>query len=315
MRLNKIIQRDYTSFSLYYQIKLPLDLEISIPSDDPVRLVSAFVEEMDLSELYKTYGRIRKNQATPRQMLKLVIYAAMNRIYSSRDIRKACKRDINFMYLLEGMPAPDHATIARFISLHFSACAKVLLAQMSDLLYLLGEISGKTIFIDGTKIESAANKYTFVWKRAITKNQARLYTKITSFVAECEELYGIRTVYHDQISIHTLKRLKKQLCRAKVQEGIVFVHGIGRRKTQLQKSLERITSEYGTMLRMNRSIQAEGSFADVKEDMNFRRYLYRGKANALVESILLAMGRNINKLHCKIQTGRTGSHLFSLKTA
>ena len=541
MRLNKIIQRDYTSFSLYYQIKLPLDLEISIPSDDPVRLVSAFVEEMDLSELYKTYGRIRKNQATPRQMLKLVIYAAMNRIYSSRDIQKACKRDINFMYLLEGMPAPDHATIARFISLHFSACAKVLLAQMSNLLYLLGEISGKTIFIDGTKIESAANKYTFVWKRAITKNQARLYTKLTSFVAECEELYGIRTVYHDQISIHTLKRLKKQLCRVKVQEGIVFVHGIGRRKTQLQKSLEqldqyleklkeytkklytlgdrnsysktdpdatfmrmkedamlngqlkpayniqhgvdseyitwidisprptdtctlipflkdmeshlgfkyseivadagyeseenylfiegngqtayikpqnyeisktrkykkdisrrenmeyhadrdsyicrngreltvtnerrsktasgyvsvktyyrspdctgcpyktecikgnncktpmekrnkvlmvsktmsqkraedleRITSEYGTMLRMNRSIQAEGSFADVKEDMNFRRYLYRGKANALAESILLAMGRNINKLHCKIQTGRTGSHLFSLKTA
>ena len=541
MLLNKIIQRDYTSFSLYYQIKLPLDLEISIPSDDPVRLVSAFVEEMDLSELYKTYGRIRKNQATPRQMLKLVIYAAMNRIYSSRDIRKACKRDINFMYLLEGVPAPDHATIARFISLHFSACAKALLAQMSDLLYLLGEISGKTIFIDGTKIESAANKYTFVWKRAITKNQARLYTKLTSFVAECEELYGIRTVYHDQISIHTLKRLKKQLCRVKVQEGIVFVHGIGRRKTQLQKSLEqldqyleklkeytkklytlgdrnsysktdpdatfmrmkedamlngqlkpayniqhgvdseyitwidisprptdtctlipflkdmeshlgfkyseivadagyeseenylfiegngqtayikpqnyeisktrkykkdisrrenmeyhadrdsyicrngreltvtnerrsktasgyvsvktyyrspdctgcpyktecikgnncktpmekrnkvlmvsktmsqkraedleRITSEYGTMLRMNRSIQAEGSFADVKEDMNFRRYLYRGKANALAESILLAMGRNINKLHCKIQTGRTGSHLFSLKTA
>jgi len=90
MRLNKIIQRDYTSFSLYYQIKLPLDLEISIPSDDPVRLVSAFVEEMDLSELYKTYGRIRKNQVTPHQMLKLVIYAAMNRIYSSRDIRKAC---------------------------------------------------------------------------------------------------------------------------------------------------------------------------------------------------------------------------------
>ena len=541
MRLNKIIHRDYTAFSLYYQIKLPLDLEISIPSDDPVRLVSAFVEEMDLSELYKTYGRIRKNQATPRQMLKLVIYAAMNRIYSSRDIQKACKRDINFMYLLEGMPAPDHATIARFISLHFSACAKVLLAQMSDLLYLLGEISGKTIFIDGTKIESAANKYTFVWKRAITKNQARLYTKLTSFVAECEELYGIRTVYHDQISIHTLKRLKKQLCHVKVQEGIVFVHGIGRRKTQLQKSLEqlnqyleklkeytkklytlgdrnsysktdpdatfmrmkedamlngqlkpayniqhgvdseyitwidisprptdtctlipflkdmeshlgfkyseivadagyeseenylfiegngqtayikpqnyeisktrkykkdisrrenmeyhadrdsyicrngreltvtnerrsktasgyvsvktyyrspdctgcpyktecikgnncktpmekrnkvlmvsktmsqkraedleRITSEYGTMLRMNRSIQAEGSFADVKEDMNFRRYLYRGKANALAESILLAMGRNINKLHCKIQTGRTGSHLFSLKTA
>ena len=81
------------------------------------------------------------------------------------------------------------------------------------------------------------------------------------------------------------------------------------------EDLERITSEYGTILRMNRSIQAEGSFADVKEDMNFRRYLYRGKENALAESILLAMGRNINKFHCKIQAGRTGSHLFSLKKA
>lgn len=80
-----------------------------------------------------------------------------------------------------------------------------------------------------------------------------------------------------------------------------------------QEDLERITGEYGTQLRMNRSIQAEGSFADVKEDMNFRRYLYRGKKNVLAQSILIVIGRNINKLHHKIQSGRTGSHLFELK--
>lgn len=225
---------------MYYQLKLPLNLEISIPSDDPVRLLSAFVEEMDLSELYKTYDRIRKNQASPRQMLKIVLYAAMNRIYSSRDIQKACKRDINFMYLLEGMPAPDHATIARFISLHFSSCSKELMAQMSELLYALGETSGKTIFIDGTKIESVANKYTFVWKKAVLKNQTRLFEKITSFIGECEELYGIRTVYNNQVSIHTLKRMKKQLCRIRKEEGIVFDHGIGKRKTMLQKTMEQL---------------------------------------------------------------------------
>ncbi len=73
MLLNKILQGDYTVSSLYHQIKLPLDIEISIPSDDPVRLVSAFVEEMNLSDLYKTYDRIRKNQVTPRQMLKIVL--------------------------------------------------------------------------------------------------------------------------------------------------------------------------------------------------------------------------------------------------
>ena len=119
MPLNQILQKDYTLSSLYYQIKLPLDLEILIPADDPVRLLSAFVEGMELSDLYKTYGKIKKNQATPRQLFKIIVYASMNRIYSSRDIETACRRDVNFMYLLEGQPAPDHATIARFISLHF----------------------------------------------------------------------------------------------------------------------------------------------------------------------------------------------------
>ena len=95
-----------------------------IPSDDPVRLLSAFVEGMDLSDLYATYKRVRKNQASPRQLFKVMAYASMNRIFSSRDIETACNRDINFMYLLEVMSAPDHATPARFISLHLSECSK-----------------------------------------------------------------------------------------------------------------------------------------------------------------------------------------------
>ena len=77
--------------------------------------------------------------------------------------------------------------------------------------------------------------------------------------------------------------------------------------------LERLLSDYGTQLRMNRSIQAEGSFADVKEDMNFRQYLCRGNANVLCESILLVMARNINKLHSRIRKKRTGQHLFEFK--
>ena len=127
------LQPDYTAYRGYYQIKLPLEMEPMIPADDPVRLLSAFVEEMDLSELYDTYDRVRKNQATPRQMLKIMIYASMNRLFSSRDIETACKRDINFMYLLEGMPAPDHSTIARFISLHLSACSKPILTNLTSI--------------------------------------------------------------------------------------------------------------------------------------------------------------------------------------
>ena len=80
-----------------------------------------------------------------------------------------------------------------------------------------------------------------------------------------------------------------------------------------QETLDRITTEYGTQLRMNRSIQAEGSFAVIKEDMGFRQYLYRGKENVLAQSVLTAIAHNINKLHFKIQGGRTGQFLTDLK--
>ena len=247
MPLNNLLHGDYTISSMFHQIKLPLDIEISIPSDDPVRLLSAFVEEMDLSDLYATYDRIRKNQASPRQMLKISIYAAMNRIYSSRDIESSCKRDINFMYLLEGAPAPDHSTIARFISIHLAPCAKRIMSQVGTVLLELGEISGENIFIDGTKIESVANKYTFVWKKSVSKNMAKFGEKISTFCAECEEMYGIRVVYEDQISLNTLKRLKKKLYKLKKEEGIEFVYGIGKRKTSLQRSIETLEEYIGKM--------------------------------------------------------------------
>lgn len=82
---------------------------------------------------------------------------------------------------------------------------------------------------------------------------------------------------------------------------------------QRESNLKRIISDEGCQLRMNRSIQAEGSFTQIKQDMNFRRFMCRGQKNVLAESILLAIAHNINKLHSKIQLDRTGKHLFELK--
>ena len=84
---------------------------------------------------------------------------------------------------------------------------------------------------------------------------------------------------------------------------------------QRKADLERIISAEGALYRMNRSIQVEGSFGDIKQDMQFRRYLTKGTKNVLAESTLLAIARNINKLHNKIQNEKTGTHLFPLKTA
>lgn len=240
------LQKDYTQNAEGYQLKLPLNIETIIPEDDSVRLLSQFVEAMDLTDLYSTYERI--NSVSPRTLLKIVLYSYMNGDYSSRSMELNCKRDIHFMFLLEGAPAPDYATFARFRSLHFAPCSKRILAEMSNTLFDLGEVSGETIFIDGTRIEASANKYTFVWKKAVTKNHTKLLIKLANFVAECEQLYDLKIVYSDTVKIKHVKKLRKKLYTLKQNENVVFVHGIGKRKTPLQKSIETL-EEYLSKLK------------------------------------------------------------------
>ena len=133
MTKHNTIQVDYTISENNYQLKSLLNIDSLIPKDDSVRLLSQIIEEMNLEKLYQIYSRIRGNSVTPRQLLKIIIYANMNNIYSSRKIETSCKRDINFMYLLGGASAPDHSTIARFRSIHFAPVCESLMAQFTKI--------------------------------------------------------------------------------------------------------------------------------------------------------------------------------------
>lgn len=266
--------KNYTTNEKYFQLQIPMNLNIIIPENDSVRLLSQFVEEMDLTCLYETYSILKENQVTPRQMLKIILYAYLDGRFSSREIERACHRDINFMYLLEGKPVPDHATIARFRSLHFASCAKQLLVQCSELLYELGEISGENIFIDGTKIEANANKYTFVWKRAVSKTQEKLGQKAALLVSECVETYALKPVWGGRVKIKTLKRLRKQLYAIKEQEEIKFVYGTGKRKALLQKHIEQLESYLEKLKEYNQKIHICGtrnSYSKTDLDATFMR--------------------------------------------
>lgn len=274
MQKRNILQKNYTFNEKVYQLKLPLDIECIIPENDSVRLLSQFVEEMDLEDLYATYSRFRENQATPRQMLKMVLYSYMNRNFASRSMELSCRRDINFMYLLEGSPVPDHATFARFRSLHFAPCAQRIMAEASCFLYDIEEISGKDIFIDGTKLEACANKYTFVWKKSVTKNQTKLLAKLADFVAECEELYGIRLIYQNQVKMKHVKKLRKKLYAIKQEEKIQFVHGSGKKKTKLQRSVETLEEYLDKLKEYTQKIHICGernSYSKTDHDATFMR--------------------------------------------
>ncbi|WP_352230929.1 transposase [Pelosinus sp. IPA-1] len=104
---------------------LPLHIEILIPKDDSVRLLSQIAEELDYRDLYRAYSLKGRNSAvSPKTLFKIIAYGYMNCIYTSRKLERACQRDINFMWLLEKAKAPDHNTLARFRSERMSFVAE-----------------------------------------------------------------------------------------------------------------------------------------------------------------------------------------------
>ena len=170
MTSNLLHHKNYTELGETYQLVLPLCLEGLIPDDDSVRLLSHELEELDYTLLYQAYSAKGRNPAVdPKTMFKILTYAYSQNIYSSRGIETVCRRDINFMWLLAGQKAPDHSTIARFKTGFLADACENLFPQMVRGLAEAGELSKETVFIDGTKLEACANKYTFVWKKSVGK--------------------------------------------------------------------------------------------------------------------------------------------------
>lgn len=240
---NAKIQVDYTTKTKNFQLVFPINFEINIPADDSVRLLSNVLEELNYTELYGAYSRKEKNTAvSPKNLFKILVYAYMNNIYSSRQIELACKRDINFMYLLEGAKAPDHNTIARFRSARLKDIIDNLFNQVVLLLKDYGELSCENLFVDGTKIEANANKYTFVWKKAILKHQAKLQYKMHRELTVLLDKYKFKMYLAEDIKS---KRLKKFIDKLnKIKPTMNFVSGIGKRKTDFQRDYELLSDWY-----------------------------------------------------------------------
>ena len=199
-----------------------------IPADDSVRLLDRIVEEMDLQQLERAYdARGRKPATISSTMFKILVYANMEGIYSSRRIQTACQRDINFIWLLNGAPAPSYHEIARFRSQRLSQCAEELFFQLVEKLADYGEIRYEHLFVDGTKIEANANKYSFVWKKSTTNYEARNNKKLEAAIEALSAKYGI--IYNEA------EKLLEALLE-KVKEP--FVHGRGHRKSELQRDIE-----------------------------------------------------------------------------
>ena len=231
--------KDYTELGQIYQLVLPLSLEGLVPDDDSVRLLSHELEELDYTLLYQAYSAKGRNPAVdPKTMFKILTYAYSQNIYSSREIEKACRRDLNFMWLLAGQKAPDHSTIARFRTGFASEAMEDLFYQFVRKLSDMEELSKETVFIDGTKIEACANKYTFVWKKSVGKWEEKMFAKMEAAVQLLNREYVKSFVLTKENRTSDLLAIVDFLQNYSQEHEISFVQGRGKRKSIHQRYYE-----------------------------------------------------------------------------
>ena len=231
--------KNYTEYGETYQLVLPLCLEGLIPEDDSVRLLSHELEELNYTLLYQAYSAKGRNPAVdPKTMFKILTYAYSQNIYSSRAIETACRRDINFMWLLAGQKAPDHSTIARFRTGFAAKACEDLFYQMVRRLSDVGELSKETVFIDGTKLEACANKYTFVWRKSVGKWEEKMFAKIETAVNMLNHEYLQTFSIAKETRTTDLETIVKYMETYCLENNVVFVHGRGKRKTIHQRYFE-----------------------------------------------------------------------------
>ncbi len=232
-------QTDYTAMTNGFQLVMPLDCEVNIEKNAPVRLLNAVMERMDYSKLYAAYSRLGRIEYSPKILLKIMVYGYMRKQISSRALEACCRENLHFIYLLEGQRAPDHNTINRFRkNILTQEAGQDILCQLVVLLHERGLLSLEAAFIDGTKIEANANKYSFVWKKATAKKTEKLLKKIHDELPAKLKEVGIRFHVPEKIAVRQLKKLWKRIHARIKTDGIELVSGRGKRKTRLQRLSE-----------------------------------------------------------------------------
>ena len=175
----------FRQYSPNQTILFPQRIDRDIAENDPVRIISAIVDSINLDNFKKLYKGTGRCPYHPKMMLKVIIYAYMNNIYSCRKIEKLLSRDIHYIWLA-GYEKPDFITINRFRNRVKDEINNVF-TQLVLILAERGFVTLDVEYIDGTKIESKANKYTFVWRKTVEKNRAKLMDKIRVLLQQVDE--------------------------------------------------------------------------------------------------------------------------------
>lgn len=219
-----------------YQLKLPLEISTIIDITDPVYSFCEVIDHIDLNRYLTTEerrtGRPRYDEKT---LLKIILFAFMENGYVSlRSIEKLCKTDIRFMWLLNDNPPPSHMTVDNFINHALTDSIEHIFADINAYIFSVEDVDTDHIYIDGTKIEANANKYSWVWKKSCKKNIGKLFPKITELLTEMNErisVFGVKFGFREEYAIEYLEQIQQQFAKLCGLDPDIAVRGRGHRKT------------------------------------------------------------------------------------
>ena len=290
-------QQQIINFNLY---------QIGLPEDDAVHTLKKILEELNFDKLLAKYSYKGRKGYNPIMMYALILYANMKGIRSVDKIVDLCERDICFMWLAKG-EKPKRDSFYDFMNNKASnEIIENLHYQFINILKKEGYVSLKTLFVDGTKIEANANRYTFVWRGSINYHLSNLLGSIEKLFERYNELI-ISNSYNEKYDLHEeemfliegmdkvrevieknkerklnkkekisnnriieinnicpikLLKLQENLSKISREENIIFVHGQGRKKSELQKIYELIEASG------KRLMKYKDSFEKMSEDRN-----------------------------------------------
>ena len=216
--------------------------EIRISKHNALYQASIQLEELDYTKLYRAYSGIRKSQIEPRVLFKVLVCAYMKGVYSSRKIEELCRENLVFRWLLEDQKTPDHCTIARFRgNRNLQEAFEDLFFQYVKKLENKGYTEHSEVFVDGTKIESKANRYTFVWLKQVSKQLEKIKARLRELVCPQGNLTSTKVE----------KRLEQLNTEIEAQ-GIEVKKGRGHHKPEIVRERDELALLYRRWMEYNR---------------------------------------------------------------
>ena len=273
----KVKQLDQVYFNPK-QLKLPLLLETKIPFDSEARTFDEVFSKIGVEKYLvldkDPRGRIGYN---PVKMLKLILFCQMEKIQSLREMEKAAKNDIRIMWLTDEL-MPSHQTIKTFIDRYLTKNIQEIFNDFNKYFIEVEKIDTTKLYIDGTKIESKANKYTFVWRGSILKYEQNLHKKISKEIKKINETYKYENITFNKYEIYEeeyLNKIKVFLEREIKDRNIEFKYGRGKRKTAHQRHYENISEYLEKLIKYKKHLKIMGpnrnSYSKTDNDATFMR--------------------------------------------